>query len=164
MGAPYIFDIGSLRFNDLTLILLTWRKWWAPNNTSKQQMGFNSAFKGFLKRPWPAQGRSANKKKDTQTMTEAQHCVPRIFLFHGGNFKTIFNIPRNPYTRKRKHNKQAIVSSQRLLQYCQLMHKNSAGYLEGYLTFLWQFKICIYFFRDFSRNAFFEVYCVSILC
>jgi len=31
----------------LTLILLTWRKWWAPNNASKWQMGFNSAFKGL---------------------------------------------------------------------------------------------------------------------
>jgi len=30
--------------NDLTLILLTWRKWWA-NNASKYQMGFNSGFK-----------------------------------------------------------------------------------------------------------------------
>jgi len=28
----------------LTLILLTWRVWWAPNNASKWQMGFNSAF------------------------------------------------------------------------------------------------------------------------
>jgi hypothetical protein len=29
MGAPYvhIYDIRSLRVNDLTLILLTWRKW-----------------------------------------------------------------------------------------------------------------------------------------
>jgi hypothetical protein len=32
----------------LTLILLTWRKWWAPNNASKQHMGFNSAFKGLI--------------------------------------------------------------------------------------------------------------------
>ena len=31
----------------LTLILLTWRKWWTPNNASKWQMGFNSAFKGL---------------------------------------------------------------------------------------------------------------------
>jgi len=31
----------------LTLILLTRRKWWAPNNARKQQMGFNSAFKGL---------------------------------------------------------------------------------------------------------------------
>jgi len=30
----YIYDISSLRVNDLTLILLTWRKWWA-NNASK---------------------------------------------------------------------------------------------------------------------------------
>ena len=27
MAAPYIYDISSLRVNDLTLILLTWRKW-----------------------------------------------------------------------------------------------------------------------------------------
>jgi hypothetical protein len=31
----------------LTLILLTWRIWWAHNNASKWQMGFNSAFKGL---------------------------------------------------------------------------------------------------------------------
>ena len=31
----------------LTLILLTWRIWWAPRNASKCQMGFNSAFKGL---------------------------------------------------------------------------------------------------------------------
>jgi len=47
MGAPYIYDISSLRVNDLTFILLTWGKWWASNNASKQQMGFNSAFKGL---------------------------------------------------------------------------------------------------------------------
>jgi len=29
----------------LTLTLLTWRIWWAPNNASRWQMGFNSAFK-----------------------------------------------------------------------------------------------------------------------
>jgi hypothetical protein len=42
-----MYDISSVRVNDLTLILLTWRKWWSPNNASKQQMGFNSAFKGL---------------------------------------------------------------------------------------------------------------------
>ena len=31
----------------LTLILLTWRIWRAPNNASKWQMGFNLAFKGL---------------------------------------------------------------------------------------------------------------------
>jgi hypothetical protein len=31
----------------LTLILLTWTKWWAPANASKWRMGFNSAFKGL---------------------------------------------------------------------------------------------------------------------
>jgi len=27
MGAPYIYDISSLKVNNSTLILLTWRKW-----------------------------------------------------------------------------------------------------------------------------------------
>jgi len=37
MGAPYIYiyDISSLKVNNLTLTLPMWRKWWAPNNASK---------------------------------------------------------------------------------------------------------------------------------
>ena len=35
MGAPYIYDISRLRVNNLTLILLTRRKWLARNNASK---------------------------------------------------------------------------------------------------------------------------------
>ena len=31
----------------LTLILLMWRIWWAPNNANKWQMGFNSTFKAL---------------------------------------------------------------------------------------------------------------------
>ena len=31
----------------LTLILLTWIIWWAPNNVSRWQAGFNSVFKGL---------------------------------------------------------------------------------------------------------------------
>jgi hypothetical protein len=42
----YIYDISNLRVNDLTLILLTWRKSRA-NNASKWQMGFNSGLKGL---------------------------------------------------------------------------------------------------------------------
>jgi len=34
--------------NALTLTLLTWRIWRVPNNASKWQMGFNSAFKGLM--------------------------------------------------------------------------------------------------------------------
>jgi len=34
--------------SNLTLTLLTWRIWWAPNNASRWQMGFNSAFKGLI--------------------------------------------------------------------------------------------------------------------
>jgi len=41
IGAPEVFSII------LTLILLTLRKGWFPNNARKWQMGFNSAFNGF---------------------------------------------------------------------------------------------------------------------
>ena len=34
----------------LILILLTWRICWAPNNASRWQMGFNSAFRGLRRR------------------------------------------------------------------------------------------------------------------
>jgi len=27
IGAPYIYEVSSLRVNDLTIILLMWRKW-----------------------------------------------------------------------------------------------------------------------------------------
>ena len=42
-----MYDISRLKVNNLTLILLTWRKWCAPNNASKYQVGFNSGFKGL---------------------------------------------------------------------------------------------------------------------
>jgi len=32
----------------LTLNPLKWKIWWAPNNASRWQIGFNSAFKGFM--------------------------------------------------------------------------------------------------------------------
>jgi len=35
MGAPYVYDISSLNVNNLTLILVRWRKWWALNHASK---------------------------------------------------------------------------------------------------------------------------------
>ena len=34
--------------DQLTLNLLTWRIWWAPNNASNWQTGFNSEFKGLI--------------------------------------------------------------------------------------------------------------------
>ena len=37
--------LAILLSSSWTLILLTWRIWWAPNNASRWQMGCNSAFK-----------------------------------------------------------------------------------------------------------------------
>jgi len=42
-------QVGELQ-GDLTLILLTWRTWRAPNNASRCQMGFNWPFKGLSMR------------------------------------------------------------------------------------------------------------------
>jgi hypothetical protein len=44
-------DLQPAHFNliNLTLILLTWRIWWACNNVSKWQMGFNLAFKELIR-------------------------------------------------------------------------------------------------------------------
>jgi len=42
----FINLVKSFKFT-LTLILLTWRIWWASNNASSWQMGFNWAFKGL---------------------------------------------------------------------------------------------------------------------
>ena len=43
----FITYISTTHTSYLTLYLLTWRVWWAPNNASKGQMGFNLAFKGL---------------------------------------------------------------------------------------------------------------------
>jgi len=79
MGAPYIYDISRLKVNDLTLILLTWRKWWAPNNASKQHMGFNSGFKGLI--PFIAYWILFFPWGRTYRHTGLQTYV-RIFFFH----------------------------------------------------------------------------------
>jgi hypothetical protein len=40
----------SLGIKGLTLYLLTWRIWWAPNNASIWEMGFDLASKGLVNR------------------------------------------------------------------------------------------------------------------
>ena len=42
-----IYKLTNEILRALTLILLMWRIWWACNNASKWQMGFNLAFKGL---------------------------------------------------------------------------------------------------------------------
>jgi hypothetical protein len=41
------FKSGTFFLKSLTLTLLIWRIWWAPNNDSRWQMGFNLAFEGY---------------------------------------------------------------------------------------------------------------------
>jgi len=50
----------------LTLILLTWKIWWAPNNASKWQMGFNSALKVLYR-----QGRQFSRLLATEVCASA---------------------------------------------------------------------------------------------
>ena len=44
----FVWKVSYYGISSLTIILLTWRKWWAPNNASRWQMGFNSAFEGLM--------------------------------------------------------------------------------------------------------------------
>ena len=48
MTARSFFWTSWVTVSFLTLTLLTWRIWWAPNNVRRWQMGFNSAFKGLI--------------------------------------------------------------------------------------------------------------------
>jgi hypothetical protein len=92
IGAPYIYDIRSLRVNDLTLILLTWRKW-GDSNSSKKQMGFNSAFKGLNNMEKYGRARQATDGNITQHMriacwvsevtnTHSDYAIPIAFSLH----------------------------------------------------------------------------------
>jgi len=80
MGAPYIYDISSLRFNDLTFILLTWRKWLAPNNASIQQMGFNLGFKGLN----PTNCLDTDKRSGTNSRTDMFSTHSTLLVLHRG--------------------------------------------------------------------------------
>jgi hypothetical protein len=44
----HILAKSTFLISILTLILLTWRKWWAPHISSRWQLGFNLAFKGLI--------------------------------------------------------------------------------------------------------------------
>ena len=103
IGAPYIYDISSLRVNDLTLILLTWRKWWAPNNASKQEMGFNSAFKGLMQLTKLLTNnhvrggiRMSDPNMARNVVTAWQPGVPATNLWH--NYYTINSDARSIYS------------------------------------------------------------------
>jgi hypothetical protein len=61
----------------LTLILLKWRIWSAPNNASKWQMGFNSAFN-----PYPAKVEN------------------RVSSNNASKWQMGFNLAFNPYPAK----------------------------------------------------------------
>ena len=54
-SSPVIYGSGGLKMTTqfqlvLRIILnpLTWKIWWAPNNASRWQMGFNLTFKGLI--------------------------------------------------------------------------------------------------------------------
>jgi len=55
LTAPFFkYGVQNPRSNcsALTLILLRWKIWWASNNASKWQIGFNAACKGLNKDVW----------------------------------------------------------------------------------------------------------------
>jgi len=69
---------SELRFRGLTLtlILLTWRIWWAPNNASKWQMGFNVAFKGLI---WRATLRNISLSVSANNLRRLTSRIKRLW-------------------------------------------------------------------------------------
>jgi len=85
----YSENVVVVSISYLTLILLTWRICWAPNNASRWRMGFKSAFKGLKKR--------ANILN--QTTTDYFHIplnpsVGAFQLFHSTYIMSVENIFR----------------------------------------------------------------------
>ena len=78
----------SLRFN-LTLTLLTWRIWWAPNNASKWQMGFNSAYKGLS---CVLQGRDQAWALSLAFNTFIQITLLKVFKLIGAKTINVFSV------------------------------------------------------------------------
>jgi hypothetical protein len=61
----------------LTLNPLTWKIWWAPNNASKWQMGFNSVFKGLniMPRKWTEKGKTKSSPVLTTAVCEVNQSL-----------------------------------------------------------------------------------------
>ena len=91
---PMLWNFPKERSSHLILILITWRIWWAPNNASRWQMGFNSAFKGLN-----SGGRLKSRTVQFYDVLEVRglifrtmqsHAVLYTFIFgaHSQNFET----------------------------------------------------------------------------
>jgi len=85
----------------LTLILLTWRIWWAHNNASRWQMGFNLAFKRLRRK-------NAYNTLVTYSSYRTQHvmiCCMFTYLYthiSGKIFHTAVQISLNRFCGNRK--------------------------------------------------------------
>jgi hypothetical protein len=75
--APFDCHLFGPLKDAFTLILLTWRIWWASNNSSRWQIGFNSAFKGLRDR------RFTSDKGLNEAVHEWLAARPKAF-FSGG--------------------------------------------------------------------------------
>ena len=83
----------------LTLNPLTWKIWCAPNNTSRWQMGFNSAFKGFkFVAIFQFRLKSSNVKERRRQKCYVLITFPNLFHFS----IELFTIPTTRYIRGRK--------------------------------------------------------------
>ena len=67
-------------WNKLTLNPLMWKIWWAPNNASKWQMGFNSAFKGLIENSASSWFLLYGYTRD-YSLSQSKHHVPWIIIF-----------------------------------------------------------------------------------
>jgi len=134
----------------LTLILLTWRIWWAPNNASKWQMGFNSSFKWLIhlvrncveiysQTTWTPQFVSPCSAillpSSLQNQTFLCLCNPKIFLLCSRN-SLLGKDYRNP-TRYSAQDAFMKIKAERSL--CKVNVIKRLGYKEIRSLIGWQF-------------------------
>ena len=78
----------------LTLTLLTWKIRWAPNNASKWQMGFNSAFKGLI-----VDDQRKCSKCNLELQHRMLHCLNSDLLIHW-KIPGVVRIISNPFCNR----------------------------------------------------------------
>jgi len=88
---------------NLTLILLTWRIWWGPNNASKWQMGFNSPFIVLISLFLENETSSGNSQQSTE-----QNKTLNFLTFQFNNIRCLIsskNTISHPNIRFQRHRK-----------------------------------------------------------
>jgi hypothetical protein len=143
----------SAYMNGLTLIQLTWRTGWAPDNASKFQMGCNSAFTGLMERQ-SAETILGTCYRGTVGAWTSLQCIKRKsceVCFHP------FLIPKaTPKKKGGRQGKYKVILSKLThwlsMTYCSCSNQLSYHRIQLFFFFTDQFIRCCMFWRSGSLS------------